>query len=650
MLHPRNPAWLLVLVALQPDAALGAHQGSPGSGFEATFGAGAVALIGDGAALFENPAALARADRPATEIGGESTWDVQGLRFGAHLPTLQGPVWGIGYTRWESLLEPARLPVQNTVQLGVAQRIGFGLAAGGALELHSQEAAGVRDESFGMDLALQWRPNLNADHAPLWQHLAAGLVLDDILEPHDDPANHRDRRGVRTGVAWSQPLGGGWSAGVVLGIEAAQDTRRALSGTGCAQAGGVQLALGVVDGDLTAGAALDRGTWRIGYALVGGTEIGQHVGVQLRFGPGVQARRVEQRRTEELQMAANAMQIVSAERSSEFETWIERAQAALAHGQYDASADLYALALAREPYNVRARTGLKQARHAARVQEADNLIQAGDHEGAVRALEQALVIAPEDSASAERLLAARRAAHAADRTQSEIARKFQAGIEAYAQQRFVDAVHHFDEVLRLDRHHTAAAAARKQARNAHEMRVRGGLRRARALLDARDYDQARAVLRQLLELIPQNSEARKLLALAESRAEVAHRAENTHLAAGTPGEDAAPAPATPVGPEVARLYDQGMQLYRSGDLVGAMRAWEDVAGRAPHFEEVDQYLLRVYRVTGLESYTEGRLREAVEIWEKALQLEPDNEQLRRYVNQAQAKLARAQSSDAAGRP
>jgi tetratricopeptide (TPR) repeat protein len=369
--------------------------------------------------------------------------------------------------------------------------------------------------------------------------------------------------------------------------------------------------------------------------------------VQLRFGPSVHERRVAERRAEELQMAANTMRIVSASRNAEFETWIEQAEADLAHGQYAASADLYALALAREPYDVRARTGLRQARHAARLQEADTLIQAGDHEGAAHALEQALVIVPEDSASAERLLAERRTAHAADRTQSEIARRFQAGIDAYAQQRFVDAVHHFDEVLRLDRHHAAAASYRKQARAAHEMRVRGGLRSARALVDAGDYDQARAVLHQLLELIPQNSEARKLLALADSRAEAARRAESEHL--GTSGEDSAPAPVS-VGPEVSQLYDQGMQLYRSGDLVGAMRAWEDVARRAPHFAEVDQYLLRGYRVTGLESYTEGRLREAVDIWEKALQLEPDNEQLRRYVNQAQAKLARAQSSEASGRP
>ncbi len=84
-----------------------------------------------------------------------------------------------------------------------------------------------------------------------------------------------------------------------------------------------------------------------------------------------------------------------------------------------------------------------------------------------------------------------------------------------------------------------------------------------------------------------------------------------------------------------------MQLYRAGDLVAAMRAWEDLARLAPHYADVDQYLLRVYRVCGLERYTEGRLQDAIDIWEKALRLEPNNAQVRRYLNQANAKMKRA---------
>jgi tetratricopeptide (TPR) repeat protein len=123
----------------------------------------------------------------------------------------------------------------------------------------------------------------------------------------------------------------------------------------------------------------------------------------------------------------------------------------------------------------------------------------------------------------------------------------------------------------------------------------------------------------------------------QARLEAARESEGSRAAA--PVEDASPE----VPAFVATRYEEGIQLYRASDLVGAMQAWEEVARVAPGYQEVSKFLLRVYRVTGLESYTEGRLREAVDIWEKGRRLEPDNEQLRRYLEQAYAKLARTQS-------
>lgn len=104
-------------------------------------------------------------------------------------------------------------------------------------------------------------------------------------------------------------------------------------------------------------------------------------------------------------------------------------------------------------------------------------------------------------------------------------------------------------------------------------------------------------------------------------------------------EDRAPAPPPAA---LAAGYEHGLQMYRAGDMFAAMNAWEEIARQAPHFQDVDQYLLRVYRVAGLESYTEGRLQDAIDIWEKALRLEPSNDQVRRYLNQANAKMKRSQ--------
>jgi tetratricopeptide (TPR) repeat protein len=108
------------------------------------------------------------------------------------------------------------------------------------------------------------------------------------------------------------------------------------------------------------------------------------------------------------------------------------------------------------------------------------------------------------------------------------------------------------------------------------------------------------------------------------------------------------APNVPAPRDLAARYERGMQLYRSGDLVGALTDWEVVARHDTAYGDVGQYLLRVYRVCGLERYTEGQLQQAIALWDKALQLEPRNAQLHRYRAQAEAKLRRAQPPG--GRP
>jgi tetratricopeptide (TPR) repeat protein len=165
------------------------------------------------------------------------------------------------------------------------------------------------------------------------------------------------------------------------------------------------------------------------------------------------------------------------------------------------------------------------------------------------------------------------------------------------------------------------------------------LEQARARLEQRDPDGARRHVETALALAPKRPDALALRSEIERGSE--RLAAEKRLAARAPDEghreDRAPVPPA----VLSSGYQQGLQLYRAGDLVAAMRAWEDLARLAPHYEDVDQYLLRVYRVCGLERYTEGRLQDAIEIWEKALRLEPNNAQVRRYLNQANAKLKRA---------
>jgi tetratricopeptide (TPR) repeat protein len=313
-------------------------------------------------------------------------------------------------------------------------------------------------------------------------------------------------------------------------------------------------------------------------------------------------------------------------------------------GRFDHASTLYGMVLARRPYDARARRGMRDARHAAFVLEADGLLRRRDFIGAARALEGALAVVPGDSVSASRLQEIRLAVLDASRMRDEVQKRYHAGIDAYAQQRYLEAARVFADVLELDPEHPTAASYRQQALNAHELRVQVAMRNARNRFDAGDDGPARVHVNRVLELDPHNADAKRLLAALERRAQAARLALAQQQQEQAEPEDSVPPVVVPTA-EVKARYDEGMRLYRSGDLFGAMGAWEEVAEALPQYEEVASYLLRVYRVTGLESYTEGRLEEAVKIWDKALQLEPENVQVRRYLNRAHAKLARARSTE-----
>ncbi len=449
-------------------------------------------------------------------------------------------------------------------------------------------------------------------------------------------------------MGWTAWRRGAWATTLASGIEARADARRALSYVALAEAPhGVQLAVGVHDARLRAGVSASRGAWTWGYAYTDAPDGAAHgINLQLRFGLQTRTRRARERSERELEFASRFASMTEERDAAQLLQWRREAQQAFARGQFARAAALYQVVLETRPGDVRAADGLLQSRHASMVREADSLLQERDPAGALRALEKAIALAPYDSVSVQRLSQLRLAARDASRTRSAVSRHFNAGIEAYARQNYRDAVTEFDAVLKLDPQHAQATSYREQAMNSHDMRVRSALNQARTRLDADDFAGARSHLRRALDLEPGHSEARRLTARIEGAAKAAQReaerrTQEAEVAVVQP-EDGAPV--VPVA-EVRKRYDSGMQEYRSGNLMTAMQTWEEVAELAPHFEEVDKYLLRIYRVTGLESYTEGRLRDAVDIWEKALLLEPENAQLRRYLNRAHAKLARAQSVD-----
>jgi tetratricopeptide (TPR) repeat protein len=376
--------------------------------------------------------------------------------------------------------------------------------------------------------------------------------------------------------------------------------------------------------------------------------------VHAGFGRTLDARRAASQAALEAEIERRLGLEIAARRERQLQLWREEAAAAAARRDFARAAELYRDVLTWSRDDAEAGQGLRRARFEMHVQQADSLAARHDFAAARGVLEDALGLCPGDSLATARLHDVQTSLKRVQSRRDAAAERFRQGLEAYAVQRWTDAIECFEAVLALAPGDADAATYLAQARAAVATLVQEGLRDARARLERRDLEGARAALAPVLQLDAKQPEANRILAQIgqeqerldhEQRLAQERRAGDNRRAAVAPREDRSP-PAIPAA-QVAGTYDRGLALYRGGDLVGAMQAWEEVARSVPHYQEVDQYLLRVYRVCGLESYTEGRLRQAIEIWEKALRLEPGNAQVRRYLNQAHAKLRRAESGESA---
>jgi tetratricopeptide (TPR) repeat protein len=99
---------------------------------------------------------------------------------------------------------------------------------------------------------------------------------------------------------------------------------------------------------------------------------------------------------------------------------------------------------------------------------------------------------------------------------------------------------------------------------------------------------------------------------------------------------------TPVSDELLSAadaaYNEGKELFESGDLANAIGKWENVERMAPNHKSVRSYLTKAYKYLGVELYGQSRLEEAIAIWKKASLLDPDSEEIADYIRRTETEI------------
>ena len=84
----------------------------------------------------------------------------------------------------------------------------------------------------------------------------------------------------------------------------------------------------------------------------------------------------------------------------------------------------------------------------------------------------------------------------------------------------------------------------------------------------------------------------------------------------------------------------GVRYFRAGNFSRAIAEWETVWRSYPEYEKVDEYLVKAYQYRGMEYYAQHQYEEALEVWGRILEVDPDNEKAIRYITRTREELSR----------
>ncbi len=150
-------------------------------------------------------------------------------------------------------------------------------------------------------------------------------------------------------------------------------------------------------------------------------------------------------------------------------------------------------------------------------------------------------------------------------------------------------------------------------------------------LSARAYAQSLVLLDSALVRLPGHSRCLELQKIC--RAEIRSTQLTSKIATSS-----APALSREVLKQVHNTYGKAQDAFNRGELTQAIANWEEVEHLAPGYQSVREYLLRAYRFVGIDLYGQNRLSEALQIWDKALKIAPENSEIAAYARRTRNEI------------
>ncbi len=433
---------------------------------------------------------------------------------------------------------------ESELKLAYGRSSGEAWSLGGAFKLRRQSLAGFSASAIGLDIGAVARPGLLLGRdAPWASRLTVGAVARNVVEPklRLDREEVADPATVQFGAAYRRSFGGSVEALALLDLEKSSATNwMPRAGAEATILEVLALRGGWNSSSWTAGAGIAWRGIQVDYAIED-TELDvvHRLGLGYAFGRSVEESRALSLQREEDDFRARLADTFERRQKDRIDELLKGATASLEAEDFDAALEVLAAVLALEPGNAEALA--LQVRGYKR--QGASYEASGDFASASIAYGRALAAAPDDAEAAKG--ADRCRAESAKRTErtQQIRGLFDAALGALSAGDLRAAQENLRALLEVAPDDAEAKTLLRRTRVAIDARARDLFEQARRVLDAGLSAEAERLADEIRRLDPQ---ARGLTDLASRirAAEAAQAAAKSREPAnGTPGAGAAPPPA-----------------------------------------------------------------------------------------------------------
>jgi tetratricopeptide (TPR) repeat protein len=398
------------------------------------------------------------------------------------------------------------------------------------------------------------------------------------------------------------------------------------------------LRVGSGAGNLTAGAGLDWRGLGADYQFEDNPLGNIHrFGLAVRFGSTVAEARQAYLNSAEVELQARLESAFTERTQAQENQLVDEAQQELAHERWEEALNLIGTLKVLAP----ARLELPAMTAAAYSGLASQQEKQGDLAGAALSWRGALAAVPGEARAKAGLARVEAESDARSKRTRKIKAKYEAALDAFAQDDLTAAQAGFQEVLAISPRDQDAITMLARTEAAMTRRATAMSEEALSLAEAGLLKSARERWQAATLLDPG---APGLMAVATELDRLESQVQAPTVSATENAPAVAPVAEANLSPqrrrEIDGLYRRGLNAMEARRRDEAVRYWEMVWSVDPDHEKVREYLGQEYLARGMEAYADGALRVAVASWEDALRVDPTDQRARGYLDRARQQLSR----------